>query len=165
MDQFLEKLPEKAIGKKRTFKIIAQKVRRLKPGIADELFRRLHHEAFQHIDCLLCANCCKGLGPRLQNSDIRRLSSRLKMSTTDFMHAFIKTDEDGDLVFKNMPCPFLGEDNYCGVYESRPKACREYPHTDQKNIRGILSVCVKNTETCPAVFYIFESIQEKGVTG
>ncbi len=34
------------------------------------------------------------------------------------------------------PCPFLGDDNYCSVYEARPKACREYPHTDRKNGAG-----------------------------
>lgn len=32
-----------------------------------------------------------------------------------------------------MPCPLLGRDNYCAVYADRPKACREYPHTDRRN--------------------------------
>ncbi|MFW6352579.1 MAG: YkgJ family cysteine cluster protein, partial [Bacteroidota bacterium] len=71
---------------------------------------------------------------------------------------FIKQNEDGDYVFRESPCPFLMEDNYCSVYVSRPKACREYPHTNQKNIKSILTVCLENTKTCPAVYYIFQEI-------
>jgi Fe-S-cluster containining protein len=26
------------------------------------------------------------------------------------------------------------DDNKCSIYEVRPKACREYPHTDRKNL-------------------------------
>ena len=154
----LNQLHSRAQSKKRDFKVLAQKVRNLKPQKADEVFRQLHQEAFEHIDCLECANCCKGLGPRIFDTDIARMSSALKMKTSDFVDTYLRIDEDGDYVFKSMPCPFLQDDNHCIIYASRPRACREYPHTDQKNIRSILSVCVKNTETCPAVFEIFEKL-------
>lgn len=161
MKEFLNILPQKAQSKKRDFKLLAAKVKKLKPAKADEIFLQLHNEAFGQINCLDCANCCSGLGPRLFKKDIERLSSHLKMKTSAFMDTYIRVDEDGDFVFQSMPCPFLMDDNYCMVYSSRPKACREYPHTDQKNIRSILSACVKNTETCPAVFYIFENLERK----
>lgn len=45
---------------------------------------------------------------------------------------YLRVDEDNDKVFKSMPCPFLGEDNLCSIYDIRPKACREFPHTDRK---------------------------------
>ncbi len=154
----LENLAAKAQSKKRDFKALAQRMKKLKPQKADEVFRQLHKEAFEHIDCLACANCCKGLGPRLTEADIARLASALKMKTAVFMDTYLRIDEDGDNVFQSMPCPFLPEDNYCVVYASRPRACRAYPHTDQKNIKSILSLCVRNTETCPAVYRIFENL-------
>ena len=158
MKEFLNLLPQKAQSKKRDFKLLAAKVKKLKPSRADEIFQQLHEEAFEEINCLDCANCCRGLGPRLLKKDIERLSAHLKMKTSVFTDTYLRIDEDRDFVFQSMPCPFLTDDNYCMVYPSRPKACREYPHTDQKNIRSILSTCVKNTETCPAVFYIFEKL-------
>lgn len=156
----LENLSSRAQSKKRDFQQIASRVRKLKPQRADEIFRTLHHEAFEHIQCLDCAQCCRGLGPRLLKTDIERLSATLKMKSSAFETVYLRVDEDGDYVFRSMPCPFLMDDNHCMVYTSRPKACREYPHTDQKNIRSILSTCVKNTETCPAVFEIFEKLPQ-----
>lgn len=160
MNELLKKLPQKAQSKLRDFKITAAKVKKLKSTAADKIFHQLHEEAFDQIDCLNCANCCSGLGPRLLKKDIERLSSHLKMKTSELTDTYLRVDEDGDYVFQSMPCPFLMGDNYCMVYSYRPKACREYPHTDQKNIRGILPECLKNTETCPAVFYIFEKLPE-----
>ncbi|MDY0142115.1 MAG: YkgJ family cysteine cluster protein [Bacteroidales bacterium] len=130
----------------------------MKPKELDATFLELHEKAFEHIDCLECANCCRSLGPRLTDVDITRLAAYLKLKNTDFISQYLKIDEDKDYVFKTMPCPFLMDDNYCMVYKSRPKACREYPHTNQKNIKSILSVCVKNIETCPVVREIFDSL-------
>lgn len=160
MQEFIKALPQKAQSKKRDFKLLAARVKKLKSKQADEIFKQLHKEAFEQINCLACANCCRGLGPRLFKKDIERLSAHLKMKSSVFTDTCLRIDEDGDFVFQSMPCPFLTGDNYCMVYSSRPKACREYPHTDQKNIRSILSTCIKNTETCPAVFYIFEKLPE-----
>ncbi|MDP4953161.1 MAG: YkgJ family cysteine cluster protein, partial [Flavobacteriales bacterium] len=64
-------------------------------------------------------------------------------------------------VLHTAPCPFLGEDNKCSVYDSRPKACREYPHTDRKNMHQILNLTMKNTLVCPAVNLIVKKIQEQ----
>jgi uncharacterized protein len=156
--EYLEQLPEKARSKKRDFKQAALKLRAMKGRQADALVSQLHGKAFEKINCLECANCCKSLGPRLLRSDIDRLAACLKMKTAAFELAYLRRDEDGDMVFHSMPCPFLMPDNHCMVYDHRPRACREYPHTDQRNIRSILSLCVKNTETCPAVFQIFDNI-------
>ena len=135
-----------------------KKLKKLKPKQLDEIFHNLHEEEFETFDCLECANCCKSLGPRLTNVDIERLSEHLKIKTSLFFDKYIRVDEDNDFVFKSMPCPFLLDDNYCSVYKSRPKACREYPHTNQKNIKSILNICIKNIETCPVVANIFKKI-------
>ena len=62
-----------------------------------------------------------------------------------------KIDEDGDQVLKSSPCPFLLDNNKCMAYDSRPKACREYPHTNRKRMYQILDLTETNTRVCPAV--------------
>ena len=74
-----------------------------------------------------------------------------------------KLDEDNDYVFSTLPCPFLGSDHYCHVYESRPNACREFPHTQQRNILQKLKITYHNTHICPAVSLVVEGLKQKYV--
>ncbi len=138
-----------------------KKLKKKKPKNLDDVVHELHDEAFAAFSCLDCANCCKTIGPRLIQKDIDRLAKHLKMKPADFMDQYVIADEDGDFVFREHPCPFLLPDNYCMVYENRPKACREYPHTDRKRFYQILALSHKNCETCPVVFDIFEEVQKK----
>lgn len=138
-----------------------KKLKKKKPKDLDDIVHELHEEAFANFDCLNCANCCKTIGPRLTDKDIERLSKHLKMKTANFMKQYILTDEDGDYIFKKHPCPFLLPDNYCLVYENRPKACRDYPHTDRKRFYQILPLSHKNCETCPVIYDIFEDLKKK----
>ena len=88
------------------------------------------------------------------------MAKALRMKAADVMARYLRTDEDGDIVFQSMPCPFLGNDNYCSIYESRPKACREYPHTDRKKFYQIYKLAVKNAYTCRIVFEVLEGINK-----
>jgi len=133
-----------------------KKLRKKNPKNLDDVVHTLHHEAFDSFNCLDCANCCRTIGPRLTGKDIDRLAKHLRMKPSGFQEQYIENDEDGDLVFKAHPCPFLLPDNFCMVYESRPKACREYPHTDRKKFVQILELSHKNCETCPVVYEIFQ---------
>src|SRR5258708_37823149 len=92
---------------------------------------QLHEEAFSKIDCLQCANCCKNYSPRFKTPDIRRISKHLKMRESDFIGTYLKVDKDGDFVAKSAPCPFLGENNFCSIYEERPSDCHRFPYTDE----------------------------------
>ena len=139
---------------------VIRKFKKKKPKFLDGLVHRLHDEAFARFSCLECANCCKTVGPRLSETDIGRLSLHLKMRPSEFTERYVVTDEDGDMVFNQHPCPFLEEDNYCMVYENRPKACREYPHTDRKRFVQILGLSHKNCEICPVVFEIFNELKK-----
>lgn len=136
--------------------LIVQKAR--SDRYIDQKINNLHDSAFDEIDCLKCANCCRTTGPLLTSIDISRLSKRLKMTEKEVMNRYLRTDEEGDFVFKSMPCPFLGDDNYCSVYEDRPKACRTYPHTDQKGQMDIIHLTRKNARICPAVSKIFQHL-------
>lgn len=127
----------------------------------DHLVHELHVEKSEKINCLACANCCKSLGPRLSDKDIEKMGKALRMKPSEVLATYLKVDEDGDYVFKTMPCPFLMGDNYCMIYESRPKACREYPHTDRKKFAQIYKLTVKNTETCPIAYEVLVDLMKK----
>jgi Fe-S-cluster containining protein len=128
----------------------------------DQRIQTAHNQAFGEIDCLECGNCCRTTGPLLVHSDIDKIARKQKLSSKEFIARHLRVDEDGDFVFNSMPCPFLGTDNYCSIYSYRPKACREYPHTDQKGQAAILHLTRKNAKICPAVSKILKIVHELG---
>ncbi|MFN3918575.1 MAG: YkgJ family cysteine cluster protein [Flavobacteriales bacterium] len=135
--------------------------KRKKPKEVDELFHRLHNEVFEKTDCLKCANCCKTTSPIFRDVDIERLAKHLRIKSAQLIAKYLHLDSDGDYVLNFTPCPFLESDNYCSVYEYRPLACKEYPHTNRKNIQQILKLTTRNTEICPAVSRIVQKILQK----
>src|SRR5258707_769576 len=65
-----------------------------------DLLPALHEEAFERIDCLQCANCCKNYSPRFKSPDIKRISKHLRMKESDFIDTYLRLDEEGDYVAK-----------------------------------------------------------------
>lgn len=129
----------------------------------DAVFHQLHEEVFEEIDCLTCANCCKTTSPIFYQTDIERAAKATRMKPGDFVEKYLRVDEDKDFVLKSSPCPFLGTDNYCSIYEDRPKACREYPHTNRKKMVQIMELTHKNTLVCPAVLEMVERLKKISV--
>jgi hypothetical protein len=146
---------------KRELKAIVSKLKRANPRTLDDIVHPLHFELFDIVDCLNCAACCSSLGPAIKDIDIQRMAKHLKIKPSELTDKYLKVDEDGEFVFKLMPCPFLQDDNKCSVYESRPMACREYPHTNRKNFYQIIDLSVKNVKICPVVAGVFQKISEK----
>lgn len=128
----------------------------------DREILQLHLEAVAETDCLACGNCCRSLGPMILPNDVDRIAKALCIKASVVIEQHLRTDEDGDRVFRSMPCPFLGDDNYCSIYEDRPKACREYPHTDRKKFYQIFNLSVKNAESCPIVFKVMHKLTAGG---
>lgn len=120
----------------------------------------IHDSVFKEVDCLDCANCCKSIPPIINETDIRRISKYLGLKTSVFMSENITVDEDGDMVFNQSPCKFLATDNKCAIYEVRPKACRQYPHTNNFEFSKNIRLHLPNSEYCPAVFHILEKLKE-----
>ena len=118
----------------------------------------LDEEAFSKIDCLQCGNCCRNHSPRFKTPDIKRISKRLKMKEGVFIETYLRLDNDGDYVVKSTPCPFLGEDNYCGIYEDRPSDCARYPYTAEDVLIKRPQLTMKNTEICPIVVFVLEKL-------
>jgi uncharacterized protein len=142
-------------------KTLLLKLKKFNSKILDDLVHQMHDDAFVSFNCLECANCCKTIGPRLTVTDIDHLAKHLKMKVSVFMQKYVRKDEDNDYVFVTHQCPFLLSDNYCMVYERRPKACREYPHTNRNGVRQILDLSIKNCAVCPVVFEIFKSLKKE----
>ena len=139
-------------------------VKRLSATDSRKLDQRVHalHEAvFDTINCLDCANCCRTLGPRITDADVRRIAASLRIKPSAFAEQYLVVDEEGDYIFRAMPCPFLGSDNYCSIYDVRPRACREYPHTDRPRVYQVMALTLKNSATCPAVFGILERLRKE----
>ena len=119
---------------------------------------RLHDEAFENINCLHCAACCKHYSPRFKTPDIKRISRHLKMKEGAFIETYLTLDKDGDYVVKKTPCPFLGEDNCCSIYEVRPSDCQRFPYTDEDVILKRQNITLKNSSFCPIVVYVLEKL-------
>ncbi|MEO6218805.1 MAG: YkgJ family cysteine cluster protein [Ginsengibacter sp.] len=118
----------------------------------------LHKEAFEKIECLKCANCCKNYSPRFKTPDIKRISRLLKMKEGYFIETYLRLDKDGDYVVQSTPCPFLGEDNYCSIYENRPGDCHRFPYTDEDILLKRPQLTLKNSTFCPIVYYVLERL-------
>ncbi len=131
------------------------------PKNLDSCFHELHDNFFEKFDCLSCANCCKSISPIITDKDIERMSKYMKIKPSVFAEKYIFMDTDDFWAFKQTPCPFLGADNYCSIYDARPKACLEYPHTDRRNMKQILDITYNNYEVCPAVTSICNDLVSK----
>ena len=156
----VQKELERAHHERKANKKWASRMRARTPKDLDERFHDEHAEAFARIDCLDCANCCKTTSPIFRDIDIDRLARHLGIRPAELVERHLHLDAEGDYVLNTAPCPFLGSDNYCSVYSARPRACREYPHTDRKNMLAILPLTVRNTLVCPAVASIVRSLRE-----
>lgn len=121
----------------------------------------LHEEAFEKIDCLKCANCCKHFSPRFKTPDVKRISRLLKMRESDFIEKYLRVDDDGDFVVNTKPCPFLGSDNYCSIYENRPSDCRRFPYSDEDVFIKRKELTLKNSSFCPITYFVLEGLIEK----
>jgi Fe-S-cluster containining protein len=157
----LNNFKEESQNRSKANKAFLEKLRRRKPKNLDDVVHQFHYETFDHIDCLECANCCKTTSPIVIDRDIDRIAKHLKMRPSQMIEQYLQLDNDGDYVFRETPCPFLMPDNYCMIYEVRPRACREYPHTDRVRFHQILKLTWRNTLVCPAVLEIVEELKEK----
>ena len=145
--------------KRKENKKFFQQIKREKPKVLDRKMHQLHEEVFACTDCLECANCCSTTGPLFTDKDISRIAKHLRVKPSEFVERYLRIDEDNDYVLQSVPCTFLGDDNRCSIYDVRPKACREFPHTDRIKQHQILNLTQKNVAVCPAVYHIVEKLK------
>ena len=158
----LENLSNLASDKKAETKKYFAKLKKKAPKQLDVLIQQLHDEEFRKTDCLTCANCCKTTSPIFTDKDITRIAKHLRLKEHQFIEKYLYRDEDEFMVLQESPCAFLDlMDNTCFIYDVKPKACSEYPHTDRKRFIQIANLTLKNTEICPATYNIIEELKKK----
>lgn len=157
LDDLQKQAKDKHIESKKYF----DKLKKKPPKNLDLEMQNLHDQEFKKTDCLSCANCCKTTGPLFTLADIERISKHLKQKPQQFIASYLRVDEDNDYVLQTVPCSFLASDNSCFIYEVRPKACREFPHTDRKKFYQITDLTLTNVTICPAAFKIVEEMKKK----
>ncbi|WP_040251478.1 YkgJ family cysteine cluster protein [Psychroserpens mesophilus] len=161
MQDFINNLPKLAKDRHKENKTFFVKLKKKPPKQLDYIMQDLHEAEFERTDCLDCANCCKTTGPLFTAKDIDRIAKHFKMKQQQFIDTYLRLDEENDYVLQSVPCEFLGADNYCSIYEVRPKACREFPHTDRKKFQQISNLTLKNTAICPAAYNIVEAMKQR----
>ncbi|MBB1140837.1 YkgJ family cysteine cluster protein [Myroides sp. WP-1] len=161
MDKILQQLPKFAKDKHNENKKYFAKLQKKPPKDLDYQMQEIHNAVFKKIDCLSCANCCKTTGPLFTSADIERISKHLRLKPQQFIDQYLKIDEDNDYVLQQVPCTFLDAENYCMIYDVRPKACREYPHTDRKKFQQIANLTLENVAICPAAYEVVEQMKKK----
>ncbi len=161
MNNILQQLPKKAAEKKGENQKFFKKLKKKPPKNLDYIMQELHDDEFEKTDCLTCANCCKTTGPLFTNIDIERIAKHFRQKPQQFISEYLKVDEDNDYVLQQVPCTFLGTDNYCSIYDVRPKACREFPHTNRKKFQQISNLTLKNVAICPAAYNIVEEMKKR----
>jgi uncharacterized protein len=124
------------------------------------LLAERHTQAFETVDCLACARCCKNYSPRFKPPDIKRIARHLRMKEAAFIEQYLQRDDEGDYVLRIAPCPFLGADNFCSIYEARPSDCQRFPYTDEDVFLKKVQITLKNSTFCPAVYWMLESFVE-----
>ena len=161
MQDQLQSLPKKVQENKKAHRNFFIKLRKKTPKNLDAIMEKLHDEEFKKSDCLQCANCCKTTSPIFTKKDIERISKSFRIKTRQFIDTYLNVDDDQDYVLKSSPCTFLADDNTCNIYDVRPKACQEYPHTNRKNFEKISDLTLQNVAICPATFNIVEALRAK----
>ena len=161
MDKFLEELPELAKEKYLESKKYFARLKKRTPKNLDIVMQDLHQKEFEKTDCLACGNCCKTTSPIFTNKDVERISKHFKMKEVAFIAQYLDRDADDFYVLKSAPCTFLDlNDNSCFIYDVRPKACSEYPHTNRRKFIQLTDLTLKNTEVCPAAYNIVEKLKQ-----
>lgn len=154
-DVLLENWTKKSADHQKLYK---QFLKKAEPRKVIKQLPALHNEAFSKIDCLDCAACCKNYSPRFKTPDIKRISKHLRLKESVFIETYLNLDEDGDYVVKTKPCPFLGSDNACSIYEVRPSDCARFPYTDEDVMVRRPAITQMNSTFCPAVYYVLEKL-------
>ena len=161
MEKRLEELPKLAQDTFKENKKYFANLKKRTPRDLDYVMQDLHDKEFAKTDCLTCGNCCKTTSPIFTDKDIERISKYLKMKVVDFRAQYLERDQDDFMVLKTAPCSFFDDrDNSCFVYDVRPKACSEYPHTNRRKFIQISDLTIANTAICPATYNIVEALKK-----
>ena len=86
------------------------------------------------------------------------IKTSMNKSAVVSVERLVKHPVNGKYIKRSTKYHIHDEDNKCSIYEDRPLACREYPHTNRKNMYQVFDLTLRNAEICPAVVSILDKI-------
>jgi Fe-S-cluster containining protein len=98
--------------------------------------------------------------PAVSADDIERIAAWLGLSCDEFAATYLDVDDEGQRI-KAAPCPFLGGDDRCTIYDVRPQVCSEYPHTNKEGFIWRTYMHADNARACPAVFHVVKQMRKR----
>ncbi len=138
------------------------KVENNPPVLLDDYADELDREVWTEVNCLACSNCCRVMTPTFTFQDLKRISTHLRMSISDFKQKWLYKNKDGEWMNRSQPCQFLDlKTNMCNIYAIRPADCAGFPHLTKKKMVEYIHVHKQNIQFCPATFKMVEKLIEK----
>jgi Fe-S-cluster containining protein len=128
----------------------------------DAQFLELHRELFAGYDCCKCNNCCKSYSIILDNDEVKRISTFLGLTDSDFIVKYLTNadaEDEKPYKFKATTCAFLNDDGRCRIQDCKPDVCAGFPYTDQPDRLSNTCGVIGNAEVCPVVFEILERLK------
>jgi Fe-S-cluster containining protein len=131
-----------------------------------ELFQILATEIQSQIDCTQCANCCRHTTVAVSREEIEGIARYLNMEPDLVLHQHTVSDPDAPSrrILKNEhdACVFL-DGNLCLIYDTRPTACRDFPHVaPHSHTLGARfeSICT-HASLCPILYNALEAYKHQ----
>jgi len=93
---YVHNLKERASDRRKENRELIRYLKKKKPADLDLVVQDLHNKAFEEIDCLKCAGCCKAISPFLIDRDIQRISKHLRIKPSVFVADYLLKDEEDD---------------------------------------------------------------------
>lgn len=158
----LSSYKKESLSKRKKLGPFIRYINRRKIPNLSKLIKSIDEQVWKEIDCTKCAICCKHMTPTYTETDIRRISIHLGMTTAAFKKQYLqKDDEEKDWINLYIPCPFLDKNNLCTIYDVRPADCKGFPHLRHSQWVLQRNVFEANLEYCPATLRMVELLHEK----
>lgn len=118
--------------------------------------------AWEKVDCLSCANCCKTMSPTYTKEDIHRIAGHLDMTPAAFKKKWLQFDKKSrDWMNASTPCQFLDlKTNMCQIYAVRPADCAGFPHFMKQPFKDYFYIHKQNIEYCPATLAMITKLEQ-----
>jgi Fe-S-cluster containining protein len=132
---------------------------------SDRILRRIAEGIERHIDCTICANCCKVATAKVSERDVQHLARYLRITVAQFLKEYTEqSPEEGAILRRTEEtgCVFL-DGTTCTVYDARPETCQKFPHV----VRGNGSIASRMWQFadracyCPIVYNSLEAFKKE----
>jgi len=109
-------------------------------------------------ECEMCGRCCHQPNILLLPHEIDRVSHAARIPLDVFVTKYLVGTTDGRMLFrKSGACNFLGKDNRCTIWGSRPDVCRSFPYLVSKFASRVYLAIVNDVDIWGLIDYMDES--------